>query len=281
MPLEPTELTNLEVAERGTAPRRNPNQQAVPGQLYSPGSPALGWLIRIDFATTLDWHERRTVLRTTFPLAGSPTYAVRECAFGVVHQNLRPDRAEATACFEVPAHRFVDVGDGQHGMALLNDGRYGHSLTAAELGLTLLRSPVFPDPTADEGSHSFTYALLPHRGDWVDGGVLTEADDLNRPLSVSACRADEGGGTWSALHCGGKVALGALKASEDGDDLVLRVYNPRGVPTPFECLPPEGWRVTSALNLLEEDVDSADQVLRPYEMRSVRLRRTALSSRDH
>ena len=45
-----------------------------------------------------------------------------------------------------------------------------------------MRSPVYPDPLADEGEQSFTYALMPHVGDWREGGVREEAEDLNQPL---------------------------------------------------------------------------------------------------
>ena len=76
-----------------------------------------------------------------------------------------------------------------YGVALLNDGKYGHHALGNELGLSLLRSPVYPDPLADEGQQSFTYALFPHAGDWLTGGVLAEAEDLNRPLLVQPVTA--------------------------------------------------------------------------------------------
>ena len=66
--------------------------------------------------------------------------------------------------FEAAAHRFVDLSEPGFGLALLNDGKYGHSVRDNVLGLSLVRSPVYPDPLADEGEQSFTYALMPHAG---------------------------------------------------------------------------------------------------------------------
>ena len=103
------------------------------------------------------------------------------------HRNTSWDAAR----FEVAAHRFADLSEHGYGVALLNDGKYGHHALGNELGLSLLRSPVYPDPLADEGRQSFTYALFPHAGDWLTGGVLAEAEDLNQPL---LCRPVTAGG---------------------------------------------------------------------------------------
>jgi alpha-mannosidase len=68
-------------------------------------------------------------------------------------------------------------------VALLNDGKYGHSAKGNVVGISLLRSPLYPDPFADEGEHRFTYSLFPHPGDWTSAGVAREAFALNAPLS--------------------------------------------------------------------------------------------------
>jgi alpha-mannosidase len=229
---------------------------------------------RLDFVTTIDWHERRTVLRATFPLAGDPGYAVRECAFGVVPAEVDPTPEYQQARFEVPAHRFVDVGDGDRGVALLNNGRYGHSISGAEFGITLLRSPVFPDPTADEGTHTFTYSLLPHRGDWVSGGVLAEAEDLNSPFPTAACTAPAGRRQWRFFGVGGgRLSLAALKAAEDNGSLIMRVYNPGDTAAPLAVTPPPGWRIGPSVDLLEEPCGSVPGELGPFQISSFRLDR--------
>ena len=112
--------------------------------------------------------------------------ATFECAFGVVtrptHRNTSWDEAQ----FEVAGHRFADLAEPGFGLALLNDAKYGHSARDNVLGLSLVRSPVYPDPLADEGEQRFTYALMPHAGTWHEGGVREEAEDLNQPLLVAA-----------------------------------------------------------------------------------------------
>ena len=65
------------------------------------------------------------------------------------------------------AQRWADISDGKHGFSLLNDCKYGYDAKGNVLRLSLLRSPEWPDPHADEGHHEFTYSLLPHAGGWA------------------------------------------------------------------------------------------------------------------
>jgi alpha-mannosidase len=97
----------------------------------------------------------------------------------VVERPTHRDTPAAAAQFEVAAHRFADLSEPGFGIALLNDGRYDHHALGTELGLSLLRSPIWPDQLADEGEQEIVNALLPHAG---DGALLAEDEDLNRPL---------------------------------------------------------------------------------------------------
>jgi alpha-mannosidase len=156
-------------------------------------------------------------------------------------------------------------------VALLNDGRYGHEALGNELSLSLLRSPVLPDRMADEGAQAFTYALLPHGGQWVEGGVLAEAEDLNRPLYHRAVAAEPRSVPIVTVD-GARAALGALKAAEDGDGLILRLYEPAGARGPISIQPAPGWRVAGEVSLLEDATPSQPDIT-PFQIRSWRLKR--------
>jgi alpha-mannosidase len=228
---------------------------------------------RIDFATRLDWHDRRILLKAHFPLAIRSDHATFECAYGVQRRPTHRNTSWDATKFEVAAHRFADLSEPGYGVALLNDGRYGHEALGNELSLSLLRSPVAPDRLADEGAHAFTYSLLPHLGAWWEGDVPAEAEDLNRPLFHLAVT-----GTPSVTPivglAGAKVGLGALKPAEDGEGLILRLYEPAGARGPVEITPPAGWRVAGPVDLLEDRIDRADPSIGPFEIRSWRLVRT-------
>jgi alpha-mannosidase len=228
---------------------------------------------RIDFKTDIDWHDRRILLKAQFPLAIHTDHATFECAHGVIRRPTHRNTSWDQARFEVAAHRFVDLSEHGYGVALLNDGKYGHHAFGNELGLTLLRSPVYPDPLADEGQQSFIYSLYPHQGHWLDGGVLAEAEDLNQPL---LCRLVESGmgTTWTAIGIGG-VALGlsGFKPAEDGQGLILRTYEPAGASGRAEVALAEGWGLCEEIDLLEDRQGSADLRFSPFRLRGWRIKR--------
>lgn len=79
----------------------------------------------------------------------------------------RDETPQERAQFEICAHQFVDMSDADGGLALLNDGKYGHRVKAE--GVIVARPAALadvPDRTADRRVHEFTYALYPHAEAW-------------------------------------------------------------------------------------------------------------------
>ncbi len=271
---ELTEVESVEIVENG--PHRaairivKRFRDSVVTQTYSLWANAP----RLDIKTHLDWHDRRVLLRTLTPVAVRSNYATFECAFGIVRRSTHENTSWDAAKFEVPGHRFADLAEPGFGVALLNDGKYGHSVRGNVLGLSLLRSPIYPDPLADEGEQSFTYALMPHGGDWFAAGVLREAEDLNQPLLATAAHGLQVGEVTPVRLSGHGVALAGLKPAEDTADIVLRVYEPVGGRGGLEVSLAGGWSVAGDVNLLEEAVERTDDFgIRPFEVRSLRLAR--------
>ncbi|MDQ3658798.1 MAG: alpha-mannosidase, partial [Actinomycetota bacterium] len=137
---------------------------------------------RLDVETEVDWRERQVLLRAAFSLNVRSHEATFETMYGAQRRATHRNTSFEAARFEVSAHRFCDLSEPDYGVALLNDGKYGHSVKDNVLGISLLRGPLYPDPRADEGFHAFTYSLFPHPGDWTQGGVVGEAFALNSPL---------------------------------------------------------------------------------------------------
>ena len=82
----------------------------------------------------------------------------------------------------VCGHKWADLSEGNYGVSILNDCKYGWSAVDSTLCLTLLKCATYPNPQADKGSHAFTYSLLPHGGDYRQGETVREAYSLNQPL---------------------------------------------------------------------------------------------------
>jgi alpha-mannosidase len=178
---------------------------------------------RLEFHTTVDWHHAHTLLKVRFPLDVRSPNATYEMPFGYAERPTHYSTSFDRAKYEVPGHRFADLSEHGFGAALLTDSKYGYSCYGGDLRVSLLRSPKSPDPEADMGLHEFAYALLPHTGDWRDGGVLREAALFNAPL-----RWTSGAPSESFATVEGGLVLDTIKRAEDSDDLVLRLYEPYG-----------------------------------------------------
>src|SRR5918993_1220462 len=208
---------------------------------------------RLDVESYVDWHERRILLRTLFPLAVHSHESTCETMFGALRRPTHHNTPWDATRFEVSAHRFCDLSEPGYGVALLNDGKYGHSAKGNVIGISLLRSPLYPDPFADEGEHRFSYSFFPHPGDWTGAGVAQEAFALNAPLFPIMAQGDALPQEFSLLEPEGlEIALGSLKLAEDGDSLILRLYEPHGARG--ECTLRFGRPVerVERVNLLEE-----------------------------
>ncbi len=119
----------------------------------------------------------------------------------------------------------------------------------------------------------FPLALWPHQGDWFEGGVLTEADDLNQPLVGLGAR-NLAPQSLSSLRVGGHpVVLSALKGAEDGEGLILRLYEPAGGRGALQIEPPQGWRIEGPPSIMEEPMEGKQGEITPFAVHSYRLRR--------
>jgi alpha-mannosidase len=160
-----------------------------------------------------------------FPLAVRAARATYEVAFGHAERPTHGSAAADAAQYEVPAHRWADLSEHGFGVALLNDGKYGHSALGDVLRLTLLRAPTHPDPEADQGVHRFAYAVAPHAGGWREAGIVAEAARLNHPLRWAA---GTGAGRSLAAVDDPALVLDTIKGAEDSGRIVLRLYEAHG-----------------------------------------------------
>lgn len=209
---------------------------------------------RLDFVTRIRWHVRRTLLRALFPVNIRTHEMWAETAFGAVtrptHRNTTWDQAR----FEVPAHRWIDLSEPDYGVSLLSDSKYGYSAEASVLGVSLLRSPVYPDPYADRREHSLAYSLYPHPGDWRTGGTLAAAQELNAPLTVIPSGGINRPPAPLFSLADGTLQFAALKKAEGSDDIIVRFFEPygsRGHATLHSSLP---LRSAHLVNILEENL---------------------------
>jgi alpha-mannosidase len=128
----------------------------------------------VDVEISSDWRERATFLKVGFPAGVSSTKVWSDVPYGAVERE--------QAGNEMVMGKWVDISDANYGVAILNNGRNGFDAKDNVIHLSVIRGPWGPDPRADEGMHSFSYSIYPHRGGWRDGKVEFQAMAFNSPL---------------------------------------------------------------------------------------------------
>lgn len=236
---------------------------------------------QIDFVTSADWQESEKMLRTRFPVDIQAWEATCDIQFGTIKRPTHGNTSWDMAKYEIAAHKFVDLSQRDYGVALLNDCKYGYHVEQNVIDLNLLRSPGSPDPVADRAKHFFVYALYPHAGDHVAGGVQRAAYELNVPLLVSA--ADATGGllppSASTVQVDApNVIIEAVKRAEDGSGAIIRLYESSGASVTATVTFGRAPSSVTLVNLLEETVEtlvvngnSVEVPFHPFEIQSLRV----------
>ena len=238
---------------------------------------------RVDVRMHASWHEKHILLKVAFPLSAHNDKATFEIPYGSIERPTTRNTPREKAMFEVPALHWGDLSDAQHGFSLLNNCKYGYDAKGNVLRLSLLRSPEWPDPHADEGEHDFTYSLYPHGGGWREAGTVDRGFELNYPLVAMQVPAHAGElpAEHSFVTVGAdNVVLTAVKKSEDDDALILRFYEWAGKKGEVKLSLPMAATRAAETNLMEKeehdlslgaDRRTVSVETGPYEIKTVKV----------
>lgn len=174
------------------------------------------------------------------------------------------------------------LGDGKHGVSVINESKYGYDAKANVLRISLLRSPTSPDPEADQGEHHFSYSLYPHGGDWRQALTVRRGYEFNYKLHAQQVIPHAGslGREHSFATVDARnVVLTAMKKTEDGDGLLFRFYEWAGESGNATIALPGNAGAATLTNLMEEPTGTALPVtgnkisvpVHPFEIVSVRV----------
>ena len=199
----------------------------------------------LEFTTTVDNSVKDHRLRVVFPTRLPADHVWADIPYDVVRREIKIP--ESKGWYEKPLRTwpsatFVDVSDGQKGLAVLHYGIPEYEVSDDEqraVHLTLLRAfrtagnpseTHLQQPLAQcPGRHTFRYALYPHPGDWKQGAVEKEAALFNVPVRVAQCSNHRGEimqEMLSFLKIPAGLILSAVKMAEEEQALVVRFYNP-------------------------------------------------------
>ena len=83
---------------------------------------------RVDFKTRVDWNESHKLLKVAFPADLVAAKATYEIPFGALERATHNNTSWERAQFEVCGHRWADLSEGNSGISLLNDCKYGYDI---------------------------------------------------------------------------------------------------------------------------------------------------------
>lgn len=191
----------------------------------------------VEIEVRVHWQERDRMLKLSLPTPAHEGLYDGQVAYGIGEL---PNNGD-----EAVAQKWVAVVDARRETALsiINDGVYGSDFCHGEARISLLRSPAYAGhpigerpivpqdrytPRIDQGERLYRFSL--------NGG--TRQDRLNRvdreslvfnerPMTLSFFPAGgEGLPQPLAMVSGESVQVTALKRSEEGDDVIVRLFNP-------------------------------------------------------
>ena len=191
---------------------------------------------KIDIMTSLVNNSKFVRYQASFPTTIRDGRSTQSIPFGAV------ERAEG---IEYPAQDWVDYGNSDHGVALLNVGLPGNLAADGTMIVSLLRAHTLgaygfgggyePGMGSESGfgigqERTLHYALEPHRGDWRQAMIFREGMELNNPLICRAAAPHSGKLTsgWSFVRpSDSNVVITSVTGGRDGAVLV-RMYEATG-----------------------------------------------------
>ena len=230
------------------------------------------------FDTCVDWKEHQHLLKVHFPVDLHTDEATFDIQFGNLTRKIHRNTSWDEARFESCGQKWMDMSEGHYGVSMLNDCKYGHSALDGVMTLTLIKSGIEPNPTADQEEHTFTYALYPHAEGWRQAKTVQEAMKLNQPAlsAEGGCAGDETSFVWIDKQ---NVIIETVKEAEDGDGVIIRLYESENARTKahisFEK-PVASVESCDCVEKTKEKVfvagDGFDITIKPYEIQTYRVR---------
>jgi alpha-mannosidase len=192
----------------------------------------------IEVTATVDWREQFKALKLRFPINVHFQRATSEVPYGSIERFANGE--------EEPGQSWVDLSGmarttGEpYGVSIINDSKYSYDIQIRDIGLTILRSPIYahhdpavPQPDQlysfiDQGIQRFRYAIYPHALGWEAAGTIQRAAEFNQPpiARIGTYHPDGALAQASAFATAtpANIVITTLKQAEDGDDLILRAY---------------------------------------------------------
>jgi len=223
---------------------------------------------QINFEMEVDWHSHNKLLQVIFPTNIENGKAFYDQQYGYVQ------RKESD--LDYPTQKWIDYSDAHEGVALLNNGKYGFNIKKGQLCMSVVRGARGMDPRMDEGTHTFKYAFIAHKGDWREANIPQIAWEFNQPLIAKQENQHPGeisGWRFSDVSFpleksffsidSDHVIISSLKTKQDAYDLnplVLRIVETEGRDENITVRLPYNATSVIETNHIEQEIEPRSEI---------------------
>lgn len=234
-------------------------------------------LPRLEVHYTLNWVEPNKHVKLVYPFNIPNHRAHADLPFSVA--------AQATNGAEALMHKWLDLSNEQFGLTLANSGSYNFEAQETTVRMTLLRSTEAANRSAEENVYRFSYALMPHRGDWMQAQASRMSHDFNQPLLARVVKQHSGSlpgqQSFVSVEPAG-VVLSTLKKAEDDESWIMRVQENHGASTIALVTLPFAAAAVSEVNFMEWEEKPTNLAgtrlaisLKPWEVKTLKVKKSA------
>lgn len=219
----------------------------------------------IEVENIVDWNEKHRLAKVEFCPEIHTKELICDTSAGFIKREMNKNTSWQQARFECCHHKWFDIAETGSGVAVINSGKYGVGIDPDSITLSLLRATERPDPTSDLGHHEFTYLIVLHEDDFVSAKINNRATEYNTPLVRTS--------DISLPFDFGELCLDAIKLSENGDKIIIRLSEQNGKRGVLSGL--GTFEITDMLENPQAETDRYDY--KPFEIITLALNKDIIS----
>lgn len=226
----------------------------------------------LDVNNHIKWNESYKFLKAAFYPDIRTDFVNCNIQFGNLKRSVKKNNHFELAQIEICSHKYIDLSEGNYGVALLNNCKYGYHIEGNELMMSILRSPNYPGINADKGEHDFKFAIYPHTGCFENSDVVEQSyiynsnkyDGYNIPKFIEV-ESDS-------------AVIESIKKAEESNAVIIRLYESKGVHSTCELKVNFDFARVFETTINEQEIQQMNLIsnciktdLKPYEIKTIKF----------
>jgi len=219
----------------------------------------------VEFENTTTLNNREKLVKVLFEPDFTTDYIKREIPFGYINMELNSENEKTH--FEFPALRYVDYSDKDHGFSISSRESHGYSFINKKLGISIGKTPLYPDPFSDRNGIKEKFYVCLHDGNY---NIYKEANFIFNPVKLYNNKYDGNKEKETLLNFSGDyIILENIKVSENEQGLIARFYNCSDKISNFDLKIPD--KNIYETDILENNKIKIDKniIFKPFEIKTL------------